>query len=133
MKKYELLILAPINETSFKTARDRAAEILKAHDADILSEEDFGVRRLAYDVDGQKDGHYYIYNFTMQPSEVAGVETELKLEETVLKQMITVVDKLKEREEERKAELAEKRAKEREEANAAAAAAASASASVEEE
>ena len=48
----------------------------------------FGRRRLAYEIDGQRDGHYVVMKTSIDPSHIDELETELKLFDPVLRYLL---------------------------------------------
>ena len=48
----------------------------------------FGRRRLAYVIDGQKDGHYVVLKAAINTEHIVELETELKLFEPVLRFLV---------------------------------------------
>ena len=48
----------------------------------------FGRRRLAYAIDGQKDGHYVIVKAAINTEHIEELETELKLFDPVLRYLL---------------------------------------------
>ena len=48
----------------------------------------FGRRRLAYQIQGQREGHYVILNAEVKPDHLKELETELKLYDPVLRYLL---------------------------------------------
>ena len=48
----------------------------------------FGRRRLAYQIDGQRDGHYVVMKASVEPDHIIELETELKLFDPVLRYLL---------------------------------------------
>jgi small subunit ribosomal protein S6 len=59
---------------------------------DVTFSDDWGVRRLAYQIKGQREGHYYLTRFTMDSGEVKEFERRLLLAEDVLRTLIVRLD-----------------------------------------
>ncbi len=57
----------------------------------------FGRRRLAYEIDGQRDGHYVLVKTSINPDHLDELETELKLFDPVLRYLL-VRDETKKKE-----------------------------------
>ena len=55
----------------------RSGEIVKIHDQ--------GRRRLAYEIDGHREGHYYIVYFNLRPSGIAELWQEYHLNEDLIR------------------------------------------------
>ena len=61
-----------------KTAiHDRGGEIVKAHDQ--------GRKRLAYEIEGHREGHYYILYFKAEPSSIGELWKEYHLSEDLIR------------------------------------------------
>ena len=50
--------------------------------------EDMGLRKLAYEVKGNKEAYYYIINFEMQPDDIYELERIYRITDEILKFMI---------------------------------------------
>lgn len=48
----------------------------------------FGRRRLAYEIDGQREGHYVVMKSSIDPDHIIELETELKLFDPVLRYLL---------------------------------------------
>ena len=48
----------------------------------------FGRRRLAYEIDGQREGHYVVMKASVDPDHILELETELKLFDPVLRYLL---------------------------------------------
>lgn len=64
-------------EKILKGISSRGGEILKIHDQ--------GRRRLAYEIDGHKEGHYYVLYFNLQPAAVTELWQEYHLHEDLVR------------------------------------------------
>lgn len=56
---------------------DRGGEILKVHDQDR--------RRLAYEIDGHREGHYFLIYFNAKPSAISELWQEYHLNEDLIR------------------------------------------------
>ncbi len=54
----------------------------------IDSEEEWGNRRLAYEIDDQTEGYYYLVNFTSEPSFPAELDRRYKITDGVMRTLI---------------------------------------------
>src|SRR5262245_6455058 len=84
---YECLILLDTT----KVAGDQAGAvaqlhaILEKHQAKIQASRPWDERRLAYPINGQKKGLYYLIYFETEPKNVSPIEHDFKLNETILR------------------------------------------------
>jgi len=66
----------------------RGGEVVKIHD--------WGKKRLAYEVMGQREGHYYVVYFKVHPSAITELKQEYRLHEDLLRYMTTTTDEVME-------------------------------------
>ena len=91
---YECMFLLDTN----KVAGDHAAAarqlqgLLERNQAEVLASRPWDERRLAYPIKGQKKGLYYLTYFRTDGKNVANIERDLQLNETVLRSLILRVD-----------------------------------------
>lgn len=93
-KQYEAMFLFGatfINETD--KAQDICRRIIEAHGGQILVLKRWGEdRKLAYEVQGNKRGVYFLALFNAPPAAVAQIERDVKLSEEVLRVMVLTAD-----------------------------------------
>ena len=70
-------------------------ETVKGLGADVTKVENWGKRRLAYDVDKQREGTYAVLEVSAEPSMVREFERQLKLNENVLRFLSTQIPQRK--------------------------------------
>jgi small subunit ribosomal protein S6 len=66
--------------------------ILERHSAEVLASRPWEERRLAYPIKGHKKGLYYLMYFRTDGKNLAPIERDLQLNETVLRSMMLYVD-----------------------------------------
>jgi small subunit ribosomal protein S6 len=95
MNQYELALV--INGKLVDETRDEALEKVKAlierFDGTITKVDDWGKRRLAYDIQKVREGFYYFITFESEPTTPAQVEQRIRIMETVLRFLIVRVEK----------------------------------------
>ncbi len=87
--KYELmLILKP------ETPEERQAEIharirstVESGEGTVTGLDDWGVRKLAYQIDGETEGIYSVHTFAVKPATLAEVERVLAITDDVMRFM----------------------------------------------
>lgn len=92
-REYEFLFLTTVNEAAFNNAKNRVKEVFAENGGTVTGEEDMGVRRLAYDISGNRDGHYFVYYVTISPEGIKASEKALSIEDVYLRSLTTVIDK----------------------------------------
>lgn len=68
------------------------AEMVRKHGGEVLVSRLWEERRLAYPISGQRKGTYWLTYFKLDSSQVAPIERECKLSESVLRALILKVD-----------------------------------------
>lgn len=83
-----LFLLSQQASTDLAAAVEHVQNILTRHQAEILVLRKWDERKLAYPIRGQKRGIYLLAYFKAPPSEVAGIDRDCVLSETVLRALI---------------------------------------------
>lgn len=95
LRNYEtVFILTPVlSEQQTKDAVEKFKKILTDNNAEIINEEAWGIRKLAYPIQNKQTGYYYIVEFKAEGTLVAKLELEYKRDEKVIRFLTTVLDK----------------------------------------
>lgn len=90
MKAYELLfIVAPsIDETTREAVMNRIQSTITAANGTVDNVDNWGKRKLAYEIDGLTDGDYTLIDFHADPAEVAELDRVLRITDAVVRHMI---------------------------------------------
>src|SRR5438309_10727620 len=91
---YECMFLLDANKIAgdVHAAQTQLHGILEKHTAEVLASRPWDERRLAYPVDGHKKGLYYLTYFRTEGKNVAPIERDCHLNETILRALILKVD-----------------------------------------
>ncbi|HET7320289.1 MAG TPA: 30S ribosomal protein S6 [Candidatus Saccharimonadales bacterium] len=114
MNQYEIAVLYhPDLEVDLSKAEDRVTKIFTDNKGKVTGTDNWGKRKLAYNIKGNEHAVYVFYNVELPPANVAKVESTLNITDEVVRFLITRPD-LKaiakaEAEKARKAEQAAKR------------------------
>lgn len=94
MNKYELaLVVSAKLEDDAKTAVvEKAKEYITRVGGVIGEIEDWGKKRLAYEIQHEKDGFYYFIPFEADPSAPAEIERHVRIMDNVLRYLIVRKD-----------------------------------------
>lgn len=87
--KYELMII--VDSGIGQAAVDKRLETVKKNiskHGKIFFEDVWGERDFAYTMDGKTKGHYAVYGFSFEPSELKEMETLMRLEPEIVRHMI---------------------------------------------
>jgi small subunit ribosomal protein S6 len=95
MKNYEtVFILNPVlSEDQAKDTVEKFVKVLKKGNAEILNNENWGLKRLAYPIKKKSTGFYNLIEFAAEASVVDTLETEYRRDESVMRFLTTVLDK----------------------------------------
>ena len=95
MNQYEtVFILTPVlSDDQMKEAVKKYEDHLAKAGAEIVHEEHWGMRKLAYPIQKKSTGFYHLIEFKAEGEVIANVETELKRDERVLRFLTVKLDK----------------------------------------
>lgn len=95
MKNYEtIFILNPVlSENQMKNVVEKFKKILIDNKAEIINEENWGLKKLAYPIQHKRTGFYQIFEYACEPTLIDIFETEFKREETIIRFLTTALDK----------------------------------------
>ena len=87
MNQYEtVFILTPVlSEDQMKEAVEKFKDILTSDGAEILYEENWGMRKLAYPIQKKSTGFYEFIEFNAEPTVVEKLEVNFRRDERVLR------------------------------------------------
>ena len=95
MNQYEtVFILTPVlSEDQMKETVKKYEDQLTNNGAEIVHEENWGMRKLAYPIQKKSTGFYQHIEYKAEGNVIADVETELKRDERVLRFLTVKLDK----------------------------------------
>jgi small subunit ribosomal protein S6 len=95
MNNYEtVFILNPVlSEDQAKDTVEKFVKVLKKAKADIVNQESWGLKKMAYPINKKSTGFYNLVEFTAEPTVIATLETEYRRDESVMRFLTTVLDK----------------------------------------
>jgi small subunit ribosomal protein S6 len=95
MRVYEsaILINAALDDEAIKNIIERIKETITTNGGEILEIDDWGRKRLAYQVKKSKIGYYVIFRFNSQPDIVPKLERYYQLDETILRYLTISLSK----------------------------------------
>lgn len=88
MYDYEMMCIFNPNATSAAETTEAVEAILNANGAQIEKKDDMGLRKLAYPIKKKNEGHYWLYNFKLEPSRVTPVNKELLIKEGLMRYLL---------------------------------------------
>lgn len=95
MNNYEtVFILTPVlSDEQMKDTVVKFKKILTDKGAEIINDESWGLKKLAYPIMHKSTGFYNLIEFAAEPEAITAVETELKRDETVMRFLTVSLDK----------------------------------------
>ncbi|WP_158998441.1 30S ribosomal protein S6 [Pigmentibacter ruber] len=90
MREYEAMIIAKADlpEAELSKMVSKWETIIGADGGQVVKKETWGVRRLAYPINKQTRGNYFVYDVATNQANIHELERILKLEENVLRSMV---------------------------------------------
>jgi len=87
MNNYEtVFILTPVlSDAQMKEAVEKFTNLLKEQGAEIVNEENWGLRKLAYPIDKKTTGFYQLVEFKANPETIATLEVNFRRDERVIR------------------------------------------------
>ena len=95
MNQYEtVFILTPVlSDVQMKEAVEKFKGILAAEGAEIINEENWGLKKLAYPIEKKSTGFYQLIEFKADPAVIQKLEINYRRDERVLRYLTTKLDK----------------------------------------
>ena len=95
MNHYEtVFILTPVlSEPQMKEAVEKFKQVLAKYGAEVVNEENWGMRKLAYPIQKKTTGFYTLLEFDAEPAVVEKLETAYRRDERVLRFLTFRLDK----------------------------------------
>lgn len=85
MRTYEMTVIYKAAEEEFSKGKELLNSELEKVGASVKSQEDKGVRGLAYLINKEQRGHYYYLEADIDPDKVVLLERAMRLADPVLK------------------------------------------------
>jgi small subunit ribosomal protein S6 len=92
MGKYELPVVLKTSDTEAST--DTLKNILQKHGATIESEEPWGTRKLAYEIDTEQEGFYLILTIEAAPDAIKKIINDFRLNTDILRYFFIKIKKV---------------------------------------
>jgi small subunit ribosomal protein S6 len=95
VRQYEtVFIMTPVlSDEQMKEAVSKFQTYLKDKGAEIVFEDHWGLRKMAYPIQKKSTGFYHLIEFKAEASLIAELELELKRDERVIRFLTVVLDK----------------------------------------
>ena len=95
MNHYEtVFILNPVlSDTQIKETVQKFEDYLVSKGAEMISKEDWGLKKLAYPIQKKKSGFYHLLDFKVDGSAIIPFEVEFRRDERVMRYLTVKLDK----------------------------------------
>jgi small subunit ribosomal protein S6 len=92
LREYELfyIIRPDLDDEQVRTTMDEIAEVVAADGGEVAKSSLWGRRRLAYQIAGFTDGYYVLKEITLPGENLRELERQLRLDERVIRSLITL-------------------------------------------
>lgn len=93
--QYEtVFIVTPVlSDTQTRDTVDKFRDILTANGAELVHEENWGLRKLAYPIKKKSSGHYLVFEYKADGPAIDVLETEFRRDERILRFLTVALDK----------------------------------------
>jgi len=95
LKQYEtVFIMTPVlSEEQMKEAVNKYRDLLKSFDAEIIHEEKWGLKKLAYPIQKKSTGFYHLFEYQLEGAKIRDFEIAMKRDEKMLRFLTVSLDK----------------------------------------
>ncbi|WP_339734804.1 30S ribosomal protein S6 [uncultured Sunxiuqinia sp.] len=93
--QYETVFIATpvLSDVQIKEAVTKFRSIITEDGGEILNEEDWGLRKLAYPIQKKSTGFYHLIEFKAEPSLIEKLETQYRRDERIIRFLTFKLDK----------------------------------------
>lgn len=94
MHKYELAVVisAKLEEDDKIAALDKVKALIERFGGQITNVDDWGKKKLAYEIQKMKEGFYYFIQFDAEATAPAEIESRIRIMENVIRYLIVRTD-----------------------------------------
>ena len=95
LNHYEtVFIVTPVlSDAQMKETVKKFRDLLTGEGGEIVSEEDWGLKKLAYPIQKKTTGYYYLIEFKAMPTFIKKFETEFRRDERIIRFLTMAMDK----------------------------------------
>ena len=95
LKQYETVFIATpvLSDTQMKEAVARYASLITDNGGEIVYQEDWGLKKLAYPIQKKTTGFYHLIEFKATPDFVNTLEIQFKRDERIIRFQTVAMDK----------------------------------------
>lgn len=95
IKQYETVFIATpvLSDAQMKEAVAKYISLIKDNGGEVVYDEDWGLRQLAYPIQHKTTGFYHLIEFRATPEFVATLETQYHRDERIIRFLTVALDK----------------------------------------
>ena len=95
IKQYETVFIATpvLSDTQMKEAVAKYTKLIADNGGEVVYEEDWGLKQLAYPIQHKTSGFYYLIQFKADPQFVNTLETQYHRDERIIRFLTVALDK----------------------------------------
>ena len=95
VNQYETVFIATpvLSDTQMKEAVAKYVKLITDNGGEVVYQEDWGLRQLAYPIQHKTTGFYYLIQFKAESSFVATLETQYHRDERIIRFLTVALDK----------------------------------------
>ena len=95
IKQYETVFIATpvLSEAQMKEAVAKYVNLIKSNGGEIVYEEDWGLKQLAYPIQHKTSGFYYLIEFKANPQFINTLEVQYHRDERIIRYITVALDK----------------------------------------
>ena len=95
LKQYETVFIATpvLSDAQMKEAVAKYTKLIADNGGEVVYEEDWGLKQLAYPIQHKTSGFYYLIEFKADPQFVATLETQYHRDERIIRFITVALDK----------------------------------------
>ena len=95
LKSFETVFNATpvLSDVQMKEAVSKYISLIKENGGEVVYEEDWGLRKLAYPIQKKTTGFYYLVEFKAEPSFINVLETQYRRDERIIRFLTFAMDK----------------------------------------
>ncbi|MDR0654946.1 MAG: 30S ribosomal protein S6 [Treponema sp.] len=92
MRRYELVVVFPLEEDQHKAGRETLLANLTANGVEIEKTEETGDRDLAYEIQKRRRGKYVLFIIKADPAKISTLDRIFKLNQNLLKYLFVKIE-----------------------------------------
>ena len=94
MAFYESVVITrpELTESQVENLTDDLTAIITSENGKVISSENWGLRNLAYKINKNKKGHYFLINIDCDPSAIFEYERQMRINEDIIRFLTIKID-----------------------------------------